>query len=237
MTRRGSKSNRRIAGALAAAWLSVASHAAFGQAPAPKPSTEQTSKPDPNSGVDGFRSARFGMTEAQVREAIKADFKVADAAIKATKHPVEQTRVLQVVARDLVGSSGEAQIAYVLGVKSKTLIQVNVLWSAGDSAAAETVMGVANALRDYFQAEASRFKKDSLTANARLPDGRIVVFRGADEKGRVIELILAVAPSAAPAPAPAAGTAAPRPVGVQLRLTYVLSPENPDIHRIQPGNF
>ncbi|HEX2891261.1 hypothetical protein [Vineibacter terrae] len=232
MARRKPKSNR-IVGILAAAWLGVISHAAIGQAPAPKPSTEQTSKPDQNSGIDGFRSARFGMTEAQVREAIRQDFKLADAAIKATKHPVEQTRVLQVVVRDLVGSSGEAQVAYVLGVKSKTLIQVNVLWTAADTAAAETVMGVANALRDYFQAEASRFKKDSVTANARLPDGRIVVFRGADEKGRAIELILAVAPSSAPA----AGPAAPRPVGVQLRLTYVLSPENPDIHRIQPGNF
>lgn len=234
--RRGSKSNQWISGLLSAAWLCMLSHVAFGQAPAqppaaPKPSAEQTAKPDPNSGIEGFRSARFGMTEAQVREAIKADFKLADAAIKVTKHPVEQTRVLQIVARDLVGSSGEAQIAYVLGVKSKALIQVNVLWSAGDTAAAETVMGVATALRDYFLAEASRFKKESVAANARLPDGRIVFFRGADEKQRAVELILAVTPSAAPAPAAA------RSVGAQLRLTYVLSPENPDIHRIQPGNF
>src|SRR5262245_48533831 len=64
---------------------------------APAPAAPATPKSDPTeTAVDGFRSARFGMTEAQLRAAIKSDFKVADAAIKVFTHPVEQTRVLQV---------------------------------------------------------------------------------------------------------------------------------------------
>jgi hypothetical protein len=198
--------------------------------PAPPAATDESAS---EASVEGFRSARFGMTEAQLRAAIKSDFKLADAAIRASVHPVEQTRVLQVTVRDLVASGGEAQIAYVLGFRSKTLVQINVLWSAADTAGAETVVATANALRDLFvnQAQAGRFKKDSITVNATLPDGRVVVFRGADEQKRTVELILAAAPTGPATPGAA------RQVGAQLRLMYIQSPDNPDINKLKPGQF
>ena len=202
---------------------------------APGPGAPPAPKGDPaaETAVEGFRSARFGMTEAQLRAAIKSDFKVADNAIKAATHPVEQTRVLQVAVRDLVAIGGEAQIHYVLGFRSKTLIQINVLWSATDPTGVETVVAVAGALRDLFvsQGQSGRFKKESIVLNARAQDGAVVVFRGADDKNRTVQLLFASAQAAPPAPGKAAQ------VGAQVRLMYILSPDNPDIQRPQSGQF
>jgi hypothetical protein len=184
------------------------------------------------SGVEGFRSAHFGMTEAQVREAIRADFRLGNAAIRAATHPVEKTRVLQVTVRDLVPGSGQSQIAYVLGFQSKTLIQVNILWTAGDPAAAEALVAAGQTLRNYFLADRARFRNDTVVANQPLTDGRTVLFRGADEQQRTIELIVALAPSTKET---ASGAASTRVAGAQLRLMYIRSPGNPDIHRVGPG--
>jgi hypothetical protein len=189
--------------------------------------------PPAANGIEGFRSAKFGQTEAQVRAAIKEDFKLADTAIKAATHPLEQTRSLSIVVRDLVANSGEAQVAYVFGFRSKTLIQVNILWNAADPAGAEIVIGAGNALRDYFVGQTTRFVKEQVKANVQLPDGRILLFQGADDKGRAIELVMVVA-----ARPPAQGQPADqRPGSAQLRLLYVLAPGNSDIQRIGPGQF
>lgn len=213
-------------------------HATAQQPAAPTP-TPPTAAPKPApvatepAAVDGFRSARFGQTEAQVRAAIREDFKLADTAIKAATHPLEQTRSLSIVVRDLVPNSGEAQVAYVFGFRSKTLIQVNILWNAADPAGAEIVIGAGNALRDYFIGQTTRFVKEQVKANVQLPDGRILLFQGADDKGRAIELVMVVA-----ARPPVQGQPADsRPGSAQLRLLYVLAPGNSDIQRIGPGQF
>jgi hypothetical protein len=185
------------------------------------------------TGVEGFRSARFGATEAQVRAAIREDFKLNDAAIKAATHPLEQTRSLSINVRDLVAHSGEAQVAYVFGFRSKTLIQVNILWNAPDPASTEIVIGAGNALRDYFVGQTTRFVKEQVKTNVQLPDGRILLFQGADDKGRAIELVMVVAAR----PAAQGQPADPRPGSAQLRLLYVLAPGNSDIQRIGPGQF
>lgn len=199
---------------------------------APKPAPAAIPAPEP-TGIDGFRSARFGQTEAQVRAAIRDDFKLNDTAIKAATHPLEQTRSLSIVVRDLVANSGEAQVAYVFGFRSKTLIQVNILWAANDPASTEIVIGAGNALRDFFVGQTTRFVKEQVKTNVQLPDGRILLFQGADDKGRAIELVMVVA-----ARPPVQGQPAdPRPGSAQLRLLYVLSPGNADIQRIGPGQF
>ncbi len=193
---------------------------------------QQNPPPSP-MGIEGFRSAKFGATEAQVRAAIREDFKLADTAIKAATHPLEQTKSLSIVVRDLVANSGEAQVAYVLGFRSKTLIQVNILWNAPDPASTEIVIGAGNALRDYFVGQTTRFVKEQVKTNVQLPDGRILLFQGADDKGRAIELVMLVA-----ARPPVQGQPAdPRPATARLQLIYVLAPGNSDIQRIGPGQF
>ena len=78
---------------------------------------------------------------------------------------------------------------HIFGYRSKKLIQVNVLWSSdGGTAADETIVGTANALRDYFATQ--NFRPDSVVANRQLAQNTILVFRGSDEQKRTVLLLL-----------------------------------------------
>jgi hypothetical protein len=52
----------------------------------------------------------------------------------------------------------------------------------------QTIVGTANALRDYFASE--NFRADSVVANRQLADNTILVFRGSDDQQRTILLVL-----------------------------------------------
>src|SRR5262245_16713901 len=82
----------------------------------------------PKYEVTGFRDARFGMTEPEVRTAIKKSFLVKDADIKTGSNPTEGTTLLTVRVSSLDPGPGTATVTYIFGNKSKKLIQVNVGW-------------------------------------------------------------------------------------------------------------
>src|SRR5262245_63465003 len=65
----------------------------------------------PKYEVTGFRDARFGMTEAEVRAAVKKSFAVKDADIKTSANPTEGTTILIVRVDSLDTSPGSATIA------------------------------------------------------------------------------------------------------------------------------
>jgi hypothetical protein len=176
--------------------------------------------------VEGFRSARFGMTEAEIRKAIAADFKVADKAITREVNAAEQTAILNVTVPDLLSEAGPAHISYVFGYSRHQLIYVNVLWNAPkkDGAATNALLGPAAALRSYFMAYS--FRPEGLVRDATLSDGSLVLLQGADGKGRAVTLITGE-------------TAGPGATEHQwyLRLSYIENPGQPDIFRIKPGAF
>ena len=93
------------------------------QAPAATPSAADTSG-DTRISVEGFRSAKFGMNEADVRSAIGKDFGLKPEAIKTQDNPAELTHSLLVTVPDLLPNGGGAEVSYVFGYKSKSLIQV-----------------------------------------------------------------------------------------------------------------
>ena len=122
---------------------------------------DQPSPPaSPPVTIEGFRQARFGMSEEQVRQAIRKDFPAAAAKLTRAVHPSEKTTVLSLLVADLLPRSGNARIFYILGHRWKKLSQINIVWSSdGSTAADETVVATANSLRDYFASE--NFKPDS----------------------------------------------------------------------------
>jgi hypothetical protein len=79
--------------------------------------------------IDGFRDAKFGMTEAQVRSTIAAEFKLPASAITATENQLQRTTVLGIQIPNLVPQGGIAAISYVFGYQSHKLMEVNILWS------------------------------------------------------------------------------------------------------------
>jgi hypothetical protein len=186
---------------------------------------------EPPAAIDGFREAHFGMTEDQVREAIKKDFPAAVAKLKIATNASEKTAVLSLLVPDLLPHSGNARISYILGYKSKRLIQVNILWtSEGTEDSDEIVVGVANSLRNYFAAQ--NYKPDSVVVNHPLADNTMLAFRASDSQDRTVLVVLTGVGTAARKDAKE-----PRPPPLTLELSYIADAAHPDVFKIGKGQF
>jgi len=186
----------------------------------------------PPAVIEGFRQARFGMNEEQVRQAIRKDFPEQTGKLARTIHPTEKTIVLALTVADLLPHSGNARVSYILGYRSKKLGQVNIVWSSdGSTAGDETIVGTANSLRDYFSTE--NFKPDNVVANHQLAPDAILVFRASDEQKRIILLVLSGVAAAARTDDKKASKRPP----LTLELSYIEDPAHPDVFRIGQGQF
>ena len=178
--------SRLIPFALVGGLLLVAPAAALAQAAAPSDQAPVA----PPVVIDGFRSAHFGMTEAEVRKAIEADFKLTGSAVRPGDNAVERTHVLSITVPDLVPDSGKATVDYVFGFKSQRLIEVNLAWSAATDPANKpaTLLHTGATLQAYFQSET--FPAGQSVANAMLANGGLLLFRGTDPAAHTVVLLL-----------------------------------------------
>jgi hypothetical protein len=220
-------------------YCGFASRAILAEESAPKSEVErgaaeqqQSPSAGPAATIDGFRQAVFGMNEEQVRQAIRKDFAAASGKISNALHPSEKTTVLSVTVSDLLPNTGSARISYIFGYRSKKLIQVNIVWtSEGNATSDETLVGIANSLRDYFAAQ--NYVRDTVIANRQLAENTIVVFRASDLQGRMVLLVL----SGVTATARSEEKTGPRPAPLTLELSYIEDPAHPDVFRIAKGQF
>jgi hypothetical protein len=209
--------------------------AAAGTAPAPAGATSTAAAETPAAedktakAVDGFRSAKFGMSETDVRAAMAKDFNAKPDAIKIQDNASELTRSLLLAVPELLPNGGTAELSYVLGYKTKSLIQVGAVWSKGTDTAMtpEKLFSNANILRAHFMGEG--FKPDSVAVNMPVAGG-IVMFRGSDAKDRSVILLLQ-------------GTFENKEnnqrvlTPTSLLLFYVADAKSPDIFKLPPGQF
>ena len=186
--------------------------------------------------VEGFRTAKFGMDEAAVKRAIQADFNVKESAISKEVNSVDRTTVLSITAKDVLPDISVARVHYIIGYSQKKLFQIVLLWGAGVSETAPnsaSVLGGAQELLNYFLGQS--FKPESRIINAQLSDGNSLLFQGADEKGRVVQLQYG---TVAEPPRKGETTDETKPPRIPYgRLVYVEDPKNLDIFRIKPGQF
>ncbi|MBI5128554.1 MAG: hypothetical protein HZA66_03860 [Rhodopseudomonas palustris] len=223
---------RRLPALAATAALIVAIHApALAQkketpvAPAGAPQIGSSTQAQ----VEGFRSARFGMAEADVRAAILKDFNLKPDAIREQANPGERTKVLVIKAPDVLPGGGTAEVSYVIGYQTKKLIQVSVSWSKtiDTQMTPEQLFSNSSVLRAHFVGEG--FKPDTIATNMPI-NGGILMFRGSDAKDRTVMMILQ-------------GTLAPgddnqrvlTPTG--LLLFYIADAKAPDVYRLPAGSF
>jgi hypothetical protein len=210
--------------AAAAAGTPVAAGATSAAAAAETPTPDDKIK-----AIDGFRSAKFGMNEADVRAAMTKDFNAKSDAIKVQDNASELTRSILFSVPELLPNGGTAELSYVFGYKSKSLIQIGAVWSKGTDAAitAEKLFSNANILRAHFLSEG--FKPDSIAVNMPVSGG-IVMFRGSDAKDRSVILLLQ-------------GTFENKEnnqrvlTPTSLLLFYVADAKSPDIFKLPPGQF
>ncbi|MBR0688117.1 hypothetical protein JQ594_19470 [Bradyrhizobium manausense] len=203
--------------------------AAAPAAAAPAAAGEATAADDKTKAIDGFRSARFGMNETDVRAAITKDFNPKADAVKSQDNPSELTHSVLLSVPELLPNGGTAELSYVFGYKSKSLIQIGAVWSKGTDPAltAEKLFSNANILRAHFLSEG--FKPDSIAVNMPV-NGGIVMFRGSDAKDRSVILLLQ-------------GTFENKEnnqrvlTPTSLLLFYVADAKSPDVFKLPPGQF
>ena len=238
-----------LAVALALADVSALAQSSTGAAPAPAPvpapaqAPQGTDAPKPNPDnpklyeVEGFRTAKFGMTEAEVKRAIQVDFNIKEASIARSVDPVDRTPTLTITTNDILPDVGPVRVVYWFGYSQKKLFQVGLMWGAGvgDTAPNSTnVLGGAQVLLNYFANQ--NFKPENRVVNPQLGEGMNLLFQGIDEKGRMVQLQYGTVVRELPAgekPDPAK----PQPKIPFARLVYVQDPKTRDVYHIKPGQF
>jgi len=223
-----------LAAVLVAAAVAVSQGPAFSQGakkePAP-PAGAQGVMTNATAKVDGFRSARFGMSEAEVKNAVATDFKIKGDGVREQPNAGERTKALLVKVPDLLPGGGTAEVSYIFGYHTKKLIQVSVSvsWSKAtdEKMTPEQLFSNSSVLRAHFMSEG--FKPESIASNMPIGGG-LLIFRGSDAKDHTAMLILQ-------------GTFTQGEnnqrilTPASLLLFYVEDAKAPDVYRLPPGSF
>jgi hypothetical protein len=182
-----------------------------------------------DAAVLGFRSARFGMTEEEVRSAIEKDFGLEGDEIEVTVPELPRTPILRVRVDNLIEETGPAVVNYVLGYKSQRLFRVNVVWGTpvDPNTTAATINKVSTLLQQYFDSQ--NFPAENVTRRLRINNNTVMLLRAADLEGRTVALLLQQAQVQAEGEEVR--------WAYLLRLSYILDPENLDVYQLEPGDF
>lgn len=218
---------------------------------APGPSSAPTAAPVPQAPakptkppyeVKGFRSASFGMTEAEVRAAVLKDFGVKPDEIRQTSNAIERTTALMVAVPSLDPGPGPATAVYILGYQSKKLIQINLVWARdannkndkSDKADTGPYIVAGVQLVNYF----NEFGWRDGRVNLGIPLGpsTLLLFAAEDEKTGAVQVVADGV--AVERKAEGRIEAAPQPGGqASLRVSYIANRTTPDIFRLERGRF
>jgi hypothetical protein len=173
--------------------------------------------------VDGFRSAKFGMSEQQVMRAIAKDFKISKNKVARQVTSAHKTTALIIHLPKVFPLGGPADIVYLLGYKSKRLMRVNVDWGKGvtDNFPHQDIFSLLRLLQTHFMKQ--KYKKEGFLVNTNMTDKESIVFRGKDLKDRMILLVYR-----APKLKEQVGVEDAQK-NVSLILSYIENVENPDI--------
>jgi len=176
--------------------------------------------------ITGFRSARFGMNEDQVRAAVAHDFKDYAALLQTVRHPDARYSLLVLPLPSLEPGPGPAGVTYIFAAAEHKLVQVNVLWSTSDKPgdAERTRMSAAGVqLADYFRA--LRWRPDAATMGVPLGPNGVVLFSGIDAHKAMVEVSLTGASLRG-----ADGKVARAEGPLKLRVAYMAGLGEPQAH-------
>jgi hypothetical protein len=191
----------------------------------------------PKYEVTGFRDARFGMTEPEVRAAIKKSLAVKDADIKTSSNPAEGTTLLIARVESLDPGPGPADITYIFGNKSKRLIQVNVAWgedAPNKPSGANAIVAAGTRLVRYFLGFS--WLQDTTRVGIPLGENTVVLFAGEDEKKGVVRLVFDGTKYQMNREGIQTMSADPKG-SPKLVINYIADRDNPDVAKIEPGKF
>lgn len=185
------------------------------------------------SDAGGYRSARFGMAEQAVIEAIESDFDIPSGSVERSANALEKTSSLTITVKDLVEHTGRTEIAYIFGYQSKKLIQVNLMWRV-----TSRFVGAKQRLKWAAQTMSHRIAlwgipRYEVKPNTKTADGATLLYRGQGKSG-MVALISLKTPSEDKA---SLSVSLLSDEGYWLRVAFIESTSAPDIFKIEPGQF
>lgn len=208
----------------------------IGATPAPIQTSQTPATATPGR-IEGYRSAVFGMTEAQVRAAMVKDLGVTPDAVRTVANAAEGTTVLLVDLPRLDPVPGQARVSYILGATSRRLVHVNIIWSvvAPSDAQRESFVAAGTAVAEYLKTQPHRPAKAG--PGGQIGPNAVLMFVAADDQGAAVELA-ATGIAFEASTRDGIVTASPRPAGpVSLRLSYIANVLSPDSRLPGPGAF
>jgi hypothetical protein len=106
----------------------------------------------PKYQVTGFRGARFGMTQDEVRQVAKNAFNIADGQMMLTSDPASGATKLIVHVHQLEAGLGVGRVEYLFGYRQHELFQVNVVWGRDSNPQLDNsdILAGAMRLQGYF---------------------------------------------------------------------------------------
>lgn len=204
-------------------------------ATAAKTAPAAPARPGAAMDIKGFRSAAFGMTPAQVKAAIAADFG-ASTKLQEGANPADGTRFILASVDHLDPGPGAAQIGYVFGAASKTLATINVVWTTHGEATAPQRAAIAQAgqqIAAYFQSGPPPAKAAPVVA---IGTNGLQLYAAVDHKNAAVEVSIdGVAYETGEG---AKKVTSPPPKGpATLRVAYLADVDKPDTKALKPGSF
>ncbi len=144
----------------------------------------------PRYEVTGFRAARFGMTEFEVRQIVHKSLGVDDDRMTPVEDTSAGTTKLIVHVPMLEPGLGEGRVEYVFGHTRHELFQVNVIWGLDTNPPLSNLAMLTGALRlqRYFLGFSWAIR--SVQTGILLDDRSILLFSGVDERDGAVSVVL-----------------------------------------------
>jgi hypothetical protein len=140
--------------------------------------------------VTGFRDARFGMAEPEVREIAKKSFGIDDGDMTSSTDRISGASRLLVHVPALDRGFGEGMVEYLFGYRQHKLFQVNVVWGQDGNPQFNNAALIAAALRLQRHFLGFAWAEQSVRIGVPL-DGRTVeLFTAEDRKKGAVALVV-----------------------------------------------
>ena len=189
----------------------------------------------PKYEVTGFREARFGMTEPQIRLMAKKAFRIDDGDMTPAADAVAGTTKLIVHVPMLEPGLGEGRVEYVFGYRQHRLFQVNVVWGLDTNPQLSNFAIIAGALRFQRYFLGFSWALRSVQTGILLDDRAILLFSGVDGKNGAVTVVLddvryeLISGNIRLVPEPSVPT--------RLTISYMDESRAADLHRLSRSEF
>ena len=144
----------------------------------------------PRYEVTGFREARFGMSEPEVREIAQRSLGVDNDRMTLVEDETAGTTRLIVHVKVLERGVGESRIEYLFGNAEHRLFQVNVVWGLDTNPLPSNLAMLTEAVRLQRHFLGFTWAIRSVQTGIPLDDRAILLFDGVDDRHGAVSVVL-----------------------------------------------